>query len=210
MHQDRPGRHFSGGETIHSLNLALAERMLAHRKALKASPAEIRKLVSERLHLASTRGAPTANEIGSVARTGYRIDKLTFETEPGIVVPALLFVPEKAHTRTAATILLDPRGKLVAAQNSEVESLVRQGRIVFIPDLRGWASPLRPKVRAATPGTGRWPCALCWSAKTCPACRPTMRFALRLPRGPSRRKSRAYHHSRRRRRRANRALFRCC
>ena len=141
-----------GGETVHSLNLALAERMLAHRKALKASPAEIRKLVSERLHLASTRGAPTANEIGSVARTGYRIDKLTFETEPGIVVPALLFVPEKAHTRTAATILLDPRGKLVAAQNSEVESLVRQGRIVLIPDLRGWGESAPPKGKSGYAG----------------------------------------------------------
>ena len=31
---------------------------------------------------------------GQIARSGYRIEKITYESEPGILIPALLFVPE--------------------------------------------------------------------------------------------------------------------
>ncbi len=141
-----------GGETVHSLNLALAEQLFAKRKALKASPAELRALVAERLQLPSLRAAPVATEAGSVARTGYRIDKLSFETEPGVVVTALLLVPGKAGHRSPATILLDPRGKQSAADDSEAESLVRDGQIVLIPDLRGWGESAPAKGKSGYAG----------------------------------------------------------
>jgi cephalosporin-C deacetylase-like acetyl esterase len=126
------------GETIRSMNRALAERMFAHRKALAATVSELRRLVAARLHLPSLRGAPHVAQAGSVARAGYRIQKLALDTEPGIVVPALLFVPDRAQNRAAATIILDPRGKQTAAQDDAVQALVHDGQVVMIPDLRGW------------------------------------------------------------------------
>ncbi len=128
-----------GGETIRSMNQAIAGQMFAGRKALTASPSELRRLVANRLHFPPLRGAPTASSAGSVRRSGYRIDKIVFDTEPGITVPALLFVPETISGRAPATLLLAERGKESAGTaGGEAEAIVREGAIVLVPDLRGW------------------------------------------------------------------------
>ncbi len=148
-----------GGETIRSMNRAIAERMFAHRKALNASPAELRRLVAARLDLPGLRGAPVAQPFGSIARRGYRIDKLALATEPGVTVPALLFVPEKSQARAPAALLLEPRGKdAAAAQDGPAEKLVRAGRIVLAPDLRGWGESAAPKGKEGY--TGDWQTAM--------------------------------------------------
>src|SRR5579885_94371 len=134
-----------GGETIRSMNRALAERMFAHRKALNATPAELRRIVALRLRLPEVRGAPAAQLFGSIARRGCRIDKVALATEPGVIVPALLFVPEKHAGRMPAVLLLEPRGKHVAAaEGGPAETLVRGGRMVVVPDLRGWGESAPP------------------------------------------------------------------
>jgi cephalosporin-C deacetylase-like acetyl esterase len=135
-----------GGETIRSMNRAIAERMFAHRKALNASPAELRRIVASRLDLPETRGTPVAQPFGSIARRGCRIHKLALATEPGITVPALLFAPEKHQGRMPAVLLLEPRGKRVAAgEGGPAETLALGGRIVMVPDLRGWGESAAPK-----------------------------------------------------------------
>lgn len=148
-----------GGETIRSMNRAIAERVFAHRKALNASPAELRRLVISRLDLPQLRGAPAAAPAGTITRRGYRIDKLALTTEPGVTVPALLFVPEKLQGRAPAALLLEPRGKDVAAgEGGPAEKLVREGQIVLVPDLRGWGESAAPKGKEGY--TGDWQTAM--------------------------------------------------
>ena len=142
------------GETIRSMNRALAERVFAQRKALTASPDELRRIVAERLSLSSERGVPHLTPYGSLVRSGYRIEKLTLDTEPGVVVPVLVLVADGAEGRRAATIVLDPRGKTAAVSSPEVQALVRRGEIVLIPDLRGWGESAAAATNAGY--SGQW------------------------------------------------------
>ena len=72
-------------------------------------------------------------------REGYRIEKRILETEPGISVPVLLFLPAANGRRLAATIYVQPEGKAAGAMpGGDMEALVRAGRVVLAPDLRGW------------------------------------------------------------------------
>lgn len=142
-----------GGETIHSMNRTLAEGMYSHRTALRASSPELRRLVAERLHLPVTRGTPPATNAGSVNRNGYRIDKIVLETEPGISIPALLFIPGNARGRLKAILLLDPRGKDKAGvMGGEAEKLVHEGNAVLVPDLRQWGESAPTKGKSGYSG----------------------------------------------------------
>ncbi len=49
---------------------------------------------------------------------GYRIEKLIDESEPGIIVPALLFVPDAEGGRKPAAVYLHGDGKTAAAEGS--------------------------------------------------------------------------------------------
>jgi cephalosporin-C deacetylase-like acetyl esterase len=71
---------------------------------------------------------------GVLDRSGYRIEKLVYESESGIPVPALLYVPAGEGKRSA-TVLAHGRGK--AAANSEAEALMKGGSIVLSIDVRG-------------------------------------------------------------------------
>ncbi len=72
---------------------------------------------------------------GETARPTYKVEKLTYESEPGIAIPALLFVPNGGPARKPAVIFADGRGKASAA--AEAEQLAAKGYIILVPDLRG-------------------------------------------------------------------------
>ncbi len=73
---------------------------------------------------------------GSIERQGYRIEKLVLEPEPGIVLPALAFVPPKPDSE--AYLYLHGQGKQTdAAPGGPIEQLVTQGHLVLAVDLRG-------------------------------------------------------------------------
>ena len=78
--------HVVSGETVTTLNQKRAKQF----QHGQATPEQIAKLIDYR----QPSGAPTVKPFGTLARAGYRIEKLVYETEPGIVIPALLFVPE--------------------------------------------------------------------------------------------------------------------
>jgi cephalosporin-C deacetylase-like acetyl esterase len=77
--------------------------------------------------------APVKN-YGTLERSGYRIEKLVYEPEPGIPVPALLYLPP-GEARRPAAVLVHGRGK--AAANVEAEAAVKAGQVVLSIDLRG-------------------------------------------------------------------------
>jgi dienelactone hydrolase len=71
-----------------------------------------------------------------VARPACRVEKLTYESEPGITIPALLFVPAGGPARKPAIVFADARGKGAAA--AEAEQLAGRGYVVLTPDLRSF------------------------------------------------------------------------
>jgi cephalosporin-C deacetylase-like acetyl esterase len=63
------------------------------------------------------------------------VERLVYESEPGIPVPALLFVPNNGPARKPAVVFADGKGKAQAAV--EAEQLAAKGYIVLVPDVRG-------------------------------------------------------------------------
>ena len=119
-----------GGETVFSLNKKRAARLFQN--SAPPSPDEVRR----RIGFEAASGPLAVRSYGEITRTGYRIEKLVYESEPGILVPSLLFLPEKPAGSKPAAIFVHGRGK--AAARPEAEELVRAGFVVLAIDARGF------------------------------------------------------------------------
>jgi cephalosporin-C deacetylase-like acetyl esterase len=125
-----------GGETVFSLNKQRAEQL---RPKQAPSPDEVRKRVTGLTAFEAPQGSAAIKPYGEIARAGYRIEKLVYESEPGIVIPSLLFLPEGGEARKAAMIYVHGRGKSAgAAVGSEIEQFVKAGLVVLAIDARGF------------------------------------------------------------------------
>jgi len=138
-----------GGETVVTLNQKRVERLLvktaewssqaqleSYRKEIQK---EARQLSGMAAHGDSTGArAVLVSSFGIIERPGYRIEKLIYESEPGIKVPALVFVPDGPEGRKPAVLHVHGRGKAAdAGAGGDVEQLVRAGHIVLSIDVRG-------------------------------------------------------------------------
>jgi cephalosporin-C deacetylase-like acetyl esterase len=129
-----------GGETVASLNRKLAEELYPKRAAAGVGDAaRLRALVAARLGVTRLSGPITAEKTGEVGREGYRIEKLLLETEPGILLPALLAIPAAAARPLAALLYVHQGGKAADARpRGDIEALVRAGHAVLAVDVRGY------------------------------------------------------------------------
>jgi cephalosporin-C deacetylase-like acetyl esterase len=128
---------FRDAETVQSLNAALAARLYAGRSG--AGGKNIAALVRARLNVASERTVPHFEPRGEIERKGYKIEKIEIQSEPGITVPALVFVPSGGPQRKPAVIYVDAAGKAAAAgDGGAIEGIMREGKIVLALDPRGW------------------------------------------------------------------------
>jgi cephalosporin-C deacetylase-like acetyl esterase len=124
---------FPGAADVFSLNRKLAEQLRVSRKP---TPESVRKFARE-LSFYETATAPLRiTPFGETARPACRLEKLTYESEPGIAIPALLFVPNGGPARKPAVIFADGKGKASAA--AEAEQLAAKGYVTLVPDLRGF------------------------------------------------------------------------
>ena len=118
---------------------------------LPAYRRELAARVREVLSYRAPQAAPAGGFFGSIERPGYRIDKVTLETDPGVTLPGLLFVPAGPATARPATLYLNAAGKSAdAAPDGAIEALVKQGRVVFAVDLRGWGETASRDVRGGS------------------------------------------------------------
>jgi hypothetical protein len=117
-----------GGETIQSMTRALAERFARERPRRDLPP-----LIRKRLNVPRL-GAPIVTAEGRTEQNGYTIERLTLRTEPGIVVPALAYVPQ-GNRRKPAVLYVDSAG--MATATAELAALARQGYVTLAADLRG-------------------------------------------------------------------------
>ncbi|WP_031498316.1 acetylxylan esterase [Bryobacter aggregatus] len=131
------------GETVTSLNLARARSL----PRSKPSASLVRNLIGYE----PANGAPIAKPFGTLQRDGYRIEKLVYESEPGIEIPALLFLPQGGAARKAAVLFANGQGK--AADTKEIESLLRQGLIVLSIDARGFGETRDPHAEGSSDWT---------------------------------------------------------
>jgi cephalosporin-C deacetylase-like acetyl esterase len=138
-----------GGETVFTLNEKRVERLLPKRAEwssqaqLESYRKEIEKETRRLIGIGAT-GKSTGSQpvpvsgFGVIERPGYRIEKLIYESEPGIKVPALLFVPRGPEGRKPALVYVHGRGKAAdAGGGGDIEQLVRGGHIVLSVDARG-------------------------------------------------------------------------
>lgn len=138
-----------GGETVWSLNRALAKKQFASRAALRSTPEQLRSIIAARLRIVP----PTPPRIGAaltasapVTHEGYTAQPLKVRTEGGLELPAVLFQPVPAAAKSRAVIWVDSDGR--AAALAEIERTVRAGAIVLAIDLRGigeLGSPAPPR-----------------------------------------------------------------
>jgi hypothetical protein len=120
-------------ETVFSLNRKRAAKI----RRPPLAPESLRARVRELTGYTAFETPVTQHSYGAIAREGYRIEKLTYESEPGIQVPALLFLPQTGGaSKKPAMVYLNGRGK-AAGVSEDVEPIVKAGFIVLSLDARG-------------------------------------------------------------------------
>jgi dienelactone hydrolase len=129
------------GTSAFDLNAARERELAAQRvKFQKAhSPEELLREVRRRIGLAETIAPATKRPVGQIKREGVVIDKLVFETEPCIRVPALEFKPaDKDVSGLPCLLAVSGDGKAKdAALGGAFEQQAKAGRRVLALDLRG-------------------------------------------------------------------------
>ncbi len=130
-----------GGETVFTMNQKRALQLREARPKpasgaeLAAYQQRIRRAAEQRSGLERPSGPAQVTPYGTIHKSGYRIEKLTYESEPGILIPALLYLPEGGAARKPAVLVADGRGKSASA--ADQEQLARGGFVVLSVDLRG-------------------------------------------------------------------------
>ncbi len=117
------------GEDVFSLNLKRYEAVKASRPALALE--KVKQIAAFR----PSSGGLNMKTYGTLQRNGYRIEKLTYESEPGILIPAVLYVPETHGGKAPAILIVDGDGKRASGEAAEL--LVHKGNVVLAVDARG-------------------------------------------------------------------------
>lgn len=140
------------GKSAYDLNAARYTELAGDRAKFAERPAdEQRKEIRRLLGLPEKVAAAKVKQGGAQDRDGYTMTKLTFETEPGVVVPALVFVPKK-DAKPSMILYVHGQGKAEdAAADGPIEKLVRAGNRVMALDLRGWGETSPGKSPANKP-----------------------------------------------------------
>ena len=117
-----------GGETVFTLN----QKRLEAAAVKPGGAADVARMIE----FQPRKDPVPVRSFGRIERSGYRIEKLVYESEPGIQLPSLLYIPESPAGRKPAAIYVHSQGK--AAAHADVESLVGAGLVILAIDARGW------------------------------------------------------------------------
>ena len=129
-----------GGETVFSLNLKEAEKLVGNLQSLRADPDRFIPDVLNSAKRLSGYREPSENDVpvfsGRYQKEGYVIEKYFVKGEGNYIIPYLLMIPSDPGTR--ALIYLHPSGKAAeASEGGEMEWFVRHGFTVLAPDMIG-------------------------------------------------------------------------
>jgi cephalosporin-C deacetylase-like acetyl esterase len=122
-----------GGESVYSLNRKRVKAVLQARNTIPRDQFSGR--VAQLAGFEPRKGSLEVKSYGQITRTGYHIEKLLYESEPGIIVPSLLYMPDEKTRRKAAVLYVNGESK--SAGRVDCEQLAGSGLAVLAIDLRG-------------------------------------------------------------------------
>lgn len=129
-----------GARSVPELNIERETRLASERQAFwrdtprKKALDKVREIIAVREFSAVPQ--PDADTVAVVEKADYTIEKLAIRPEPGIVLPALAFVPKNASANAVLYCHGSSKEK-DAKSKGPIEELVRQGKVVLAVDLRG-------------------------------------------------------------------------
>ena len=123
-------RHARQGDTIFSIILKTAAKLPPARPA---TPADVARLLRYR----KPEGALGTRRTMTTRRKGYRIEKVEFLSEPGIYIPAWVFVPDAAAKGPAVLYVHEAGKEADGLEFGALETLARGGRLIAAIDVRG-------------------------------------------------------------------------
>ena len=98
----------------------------------------MRTKLRELLSLPTSSGAPYTSQHGALFRGKMGIEMLSFQSERGVTIPALLFVPDAAPGKWPGIVYVHEHGKEAEAGTlGTIHMLVSQGNVVLAIDVRG-------------------------------------------------------------------------
>ena len=124
------------GETAQTLNAKRAEKIYKPEKNLIKLKERIAKRTG--FTLPQNNLKPVVQSFETIFHEGISIEKLTYESENGILIPALLIKPEKVKRGSPVYIFASDKGKPTRFENSVLPFLLaRNGFVVLAIDVRG-------------------------------------------------------------------------
>jgi cephalosporin-C deacetylase-like acetyl esterase len=124
-------RYSRQGETIFSL---------IEREGQTVTPQDVvpsQEEIARAIRYKEMRTALNVRQIVTTPRKGYQVEKLEFLSEPGIYIPAWVFVPE-SRNQHPATVFVHEAGKEVEGREfGLLEKLARGGYLIVAVDVRG-------------------------------------------------------------------------
>ncbi|HTS69290.1 MAG TPA: acetylxylan esterase, partial [Terriglobia bacterium] len=144
-------RYSQQGETIFSLILKKGATLPPVRKApetraeLDSFRSEMGGKIRELLRIHASDAPLGTRLLETTPRRGYHIEKVEFLSEPGIYIPAWVFVPEGNRAPAPAILYVDEAGKDEPGMEfGPLEQLTRRGQTVIAIDVRGIGSTRPP------------------------------------------------------------------
>ncbi len=138
-----------GARSVYDLNEDY-ENELAGRRAAAWASGDREALLEQVRRLAGIRKLsqlpkPAVESLGTVARAGYKIEKLLIKPEEGVSLPALMFLPEKPKRRAGRVVSFTNRGRRPTRCRADRSSSWSQaGQPVLAVDLRGTGQTQAP------------------------------------------------------------------
>jgi len=153
-------RYSQRGHSIFSLILRKQEKLPPPRRA-PASAAELesyrrsmREEITRLIRYQPGGGPLGARQLVTTPRKGYRVEKLEFLSEPGIYIPAWVFLPDGYRGPSRATLYVNEAGKQAdGLEFGLYERLARQGNFLVAVDVRGIGETRPPHDPPGSPAT---------------------------------------------------------
>jgi cephalosporin-C deacetylase-like acetyl esterase len=124
-------RHSGKGDTIYSLILKKQAKLPPPGTVSKAA-------IAHTIRYRRLEGPLAVHQIATTPRRRYHIEKLQFLSEPGVYIPAWVFVPDKRGPDHSAIVYINDYGKEQDALEFELlEELTQKGNLVIAADVRG-------------------------------------------------------------------------
>ena len=137
------------GRNVFDFTADKAKQLAAQRAKANLEPAALQKEVRKLLALDVAIKPAKVQDQSKLDRADYELRKVVYETEPGIKVPALRYVPKK-RTDGPLVLYIHELGKNAAG--AACEELVKQGREVLALDPRGVGETAPAALNPAKPG----------------------------------------------------------